>query len=88
MKAQPTWRTRFMAVTSFVDHLLCHTDSLISAWLDVRPLRYVLADFSGCLGRTWREHLHHAHVRRYGPGRGLLAVVITRPKTTDDKETP
>ncbi|MEV2279223.1 hypothetical protein AB0I72_26960 [Nocardiopsis sp. NPDC049922] len=80
------WRTRLRATASFADHLLCHADSLISAWLDIRPIRNTLADAAAWLGRTWREHLHAAHVRRYGPGRGVIAIVINRP-TTETEET-
>lgn len=81
------WRTRLRAAASFADHLLCHLDSLISACLDIRPIRNQLADFATWWGRTWRTHLHAAHVRRYGPGRGLIAVVITRPTTTKESRT-
>ncbi|MCY9787166.1 hypothetical protein KIK06_25105 [Nocardiopsis sp. EMB25] len=84
MSRRPTWRTRLAAAASFVDHLLCQADSLISAWLDVRPLRNTAADAAAWLGRTWRAHLHHAHVRRYGPGRGLIAVVINRRPTKEN----
>ncbi|MGW9558217.1 hypothetical protein ACWGSK_27380 [Nocardiopsis sp. NPDC055551] len=74
------WRTRLRAGAAFLDHLICHADSLISARLDIRPIRSQLADAAAWLGRTWREHLHAAHVRKYGPGRGVIAIVITRPK--------
>lgn len=81
------WRTRLRAAASFADHLLCHLDSLISARLDIRPMRNSLADFAAWLGQTWRAHLHRAHVRRYGPGRGLI-VITTRTTDTTDKESP
>lgn len=84
--SRPDWRTRLRAIATFADHLLCHLDSLISARLDIRPIRNQIANFAAWLGLTWRTHLHAAHVRRYGPGRGLIAVVINRP--TSEKETP
>jgi len=77
---------RLRAAATFADHLLCHLDSLISARLDIRPIRFQLADFAAWLGQTWRAHLHAAHVRRYGPGRGVIAVVINR--NTNEKEAP
>lgn len=85
---RPDWRTRLRAAASFADHLLCHLDSLISARLDIRPIRHTLADFAAWLGTTWRTHLHTAHVRRCGPGRGVIAVVINRPNpNTTTEET-
>lgn len=78
------WRTCLRAAGSFADHLLCHLDSLISSSLDIRPVRNQLADLAAWWVTTWRTHLHAAHVRRYGPGRGLIAVVITRPTTTKE----
>ncbi|GAB3724463.1 hypothetical protein [Nocardiopsis oceani] len=77
------WRTRLRAGAAFADHLLCHADSIISAWLDIRPLRHTLADAAGWLGRTWRTHLDAARIRRHGPGRGVIAVVINHPKTEE-----
>ncbi|MFE0270512.1 hypothetical protein ACFWZ7_26180 [Nocardiopsis alba] len=86
------WRTRLRAAAGFADHLLFHLDSLISARLDIRPIRSQLMDLASWLGQTWRAHLHAAHVRRYGPGRGVIAVVINRPNTTtnttNEKEAP
>ena len=81
---RPDWRTRLRAGAALLDHLLCHADSVVSAWLDIRPVRHTLADAAGWLGRTWRAHLHRAPVRKYGPGRGLIAIVIT-PKTEESK---
>lgn len=79
------WRTRARAAFAFVDHLICHADSLISARLDIRPIRSQLADAAAWLGRTWRTHLHAAHVRKYGPGRGVIAITINR--RSNSKET-
>src|SRR5699024_10330752 len=79
------WSTRLRAGAALLDHLLCHADSVISAALDIRPLRHTFADAAAWLGRTWRAYLHRAHVRKYGPGRGLIAVVLNHPKT--EKET-
>lgn len=80
------WRTRLRAGAALLDHLLCHADSVVSAWLDIRPIRHTLADAAGWLGRTWRTHLDAARIRRHGPGRGVIAVVIT-PKTTEETKT-
>lgn len=80
------WRTRVRAAFAFVDHLLCHADSVLSAWLDIRPIRNTLVDAAAWLGQTWRTHLDAARIRRHGPGRGVIAVVISRPKATT-KET-
>lgn len=87
MRRRTDWRTRLRAGAALLDHLLCHADSVISAALDIRPLRHTFADAAAWLGRTWRAYLHRAHVRKYGPGRGLIAVVINHPKTTTEKET-
>lgn len=85
MSRRTTWRVRLSAAASFADHLLFQVDVLISACLDIRPIGNTLGDFAEWLGCTWRAHLHRAHVRRYGPGRGVIAVVITRSPT--DEET-
>lgn len=81
MRSRADWRTRLRAALSFADHLLAHLDSLVSAYLDVRPARLWGADFATWLGTTWRAHLAAAHARRHGPGRGVIAIVITRPTT-------
>ncbi|OOC56476.1 MULTISPECIES: hypothetical protein [Nocardiopsis] len=78
------WRTRLRAAASLADHLLCHADSVVSAWLDIRPVRHTLADCARWLGRTWRAHLHRARTHKYGPGRGLIAVVINRPNENEE----
>lgn len=83
---RPNWRIRLRAAASFADHLLCQADSLISASLDIRPLRHQIADLAAWWGTTWRTHLHAAHVRRYGPGRGVIALVITRPNRTTKED--
>ncbi|MFE6387657.1 hypothetical protein [Nocardiopsis dassonvillei] len=79
MSTRTDWRTRLAATVAFIDHLLLQTDTLISACLDIRPLNRSLGAALGWLGRTWREHLSAARTRRHGPGRGVIAVVITRP---------
>ncbi|HIY42975.1 MAG TPA: hypothetical protein H9836_17860 [Candidatus Nocardiopsis merdipullorum] len=84
MTRRTDWRTRLRAGAAFLDHLICHADSVVSAWLDIRPLRHTFADGAAWLGRTWRAHLHRAHVRKHGPGRGLIAVVIN---TKTEKES-
>ncbi|MDE3724508.1 hypothetical protein PWG71_24215 [Nocardiopsis sp. N85] len=84
----PTWRTRLQAALTFADHLLLQADTLISACLDIRPLHRSGTEFLRWLGQTWRTHLATAHARRYGPGRGVIAVIITRPtQSTEEDET-
>lgn len=84
----PTWRTRLRAVLTFADHLLLQADTLVSACLDIRPLHRSGADFLAWLGRTWRAHMATARTRHHGPGRGVIAVVITRPaQHTEEDET-
>ncbi|MET9710968.1 hypothetical protein [Nocardiopsis alba] len=87
MTRRAAWGTRLAAGVAFLDHLLCQTDSLVSAWLDIRPVRHTLAEAAAWTGRTWRTHLDRAHIRKYGPGRGLIAVVINRPTTETTEET-
>jgi hypothetical protein len=79
------WRTRLRATATFADHLLLHADTLISACLDIRPIGNTLTDVAGWLGRTWRAHLDAARIRRHGPGRGVIAIVITRPTPTSEE---
>lgn len=65
-------------------------------WLDVhlasllpgdrRPLIDTACDVAAWLGRTWRRCLADVRTRRYGPGRGVIAIVIT-PRTPEKKET-
>jgi hypothetical protein len=78
---RPTWRARLAAAVAFVDHLLLQADTLIAACLDVRPLHRSL--FLVWLSRTWCEHLDRAHVRRHGPGRGVLSITIN-PRTEEE----
>lgn len=85
--AGPMWRLRLEAALTLLDHLLLHADHLLSAWLDIRPLHRSLGEAAAWLGRTWRAHLHRAHVRRYGPGRGVIAVVTNRRSTTNTTNT-
>ncbi|WP_028647878.1 hypothetical protein [Nocardiopsis sp. CNT312] len=84
--ARALWRVRLSAALAFTDHLLAHVDSYVAACLDIRPVRVWGAELATWLGQTWRAHLHTAHVRRYGPGRGVIAVVINRP-TNETEET-
>ncbi|CAL9625206.1 hypothetical protein SUDANB121_05962 (plasmid) [Nocardiopsis dassonvillei] len=53
---------------------------------DRRPLIDVACDVAAWLGRTWRRCQAEVRTRRYGPGRGVIAIVIT-PRTTEKKET-
>ena len=49
---------------------------------DRRPLMFHILTFAAWLGRTWRRCLDEVRTRRYGPGRGLIAVVINKKKGT------
>jgi len=73
-------RTRLAAVVALLGRLLLLADAYVAACLDRRPLVRVAEDAAAWLGRAWRASAAEARIRRYGPGRGLIAVVITQPK--------
>lgn len=75
-------RTRLAAVVALVGRLLLLADAYVAACLDRRPLVRVAEDAAAWLGRAWRASAAEARIRRYGPGRGLIAVVITQPTPT------
>lgn len=81
-------RTRLAAVVALIGRLLLLADAYVSACLDRRPLVRVAEDAAAWLGRAWRASAAEARIRRYGPGRGVIAVVIAQPtptrKDTDD----
>lgn len=81
-----SWRIRLRAAARMADETLQNIDSYLAARLDTRSLRSVLCEAATWMSSTWRRHREAAHIREYGPGRGLLAVIITRP-TTHTKET-
>ena len=76
-------RTRLAAVVALLGRLLLLVDAYVAACLDRRPLVCVAEDVAAWLGRAWRAAAAEARIRRYGPGRGLIAVVITRPTRED-----
>jgi len=76
-------RTRLAAVIALIGRLLLLADAYVAACLDRRPLVCVAEDAAAWLGRAWRASAAEARIRRYGPGRGLIAVVITRPTRED-----
>lgn len=73
-------RTRLAAVVALIGRLLLLVDAYVAAVLDRRPLVRVAEDAAAWLGRAWRAAAAEARIRRYGPGRGVIAVVITQPK--------
>ena len=80
-------RTRIAAVVALIGRLLLLVDAYVAACLDRRPLVRVAEDAAAWLGRAWRASAAEARIRRHGPGRGVVAVVITqstRKDTTDD----
>jgi hypothetical protein len=81
-----SWRIRIRAAARMADEALQAADSYIAALLDVRSLRSVGCEAAARLGSTWRRHRDAARIREYGPGRGLLAVIITRPASENAKE--
>ena len=76
-------RTRLAAVVALIGRLLLLVDAYVSACLDRRPLVRVAEDTAAWLGRAWRASAAEARIRRYGPGRGVIAVVITQPTRKD-----
>jgi len=76
-------RTRLAAAIALIGRLLLLADAYVAACLDRRPLVCVAEDAAAWLGRAWRASAAEARIRRYGPGRGLIAVVITRPTRED-----
>lgn len=73
-------RTRLAAIGNLLSRLVLLIDAYVAACLDRRPLIRVAEDVAAWLGRAWRASAAEARIRRYGPGRGLIAVVITQPK--------
>lgn len=86
-----SWRIRLRAAAITADEALQSLDSYIAAKLDIRPARSVLAEAITHWRARWRRHREAARVREYGPGRGLIAVVVNRhtptTNTTNTKET-
>ena len=83
-----SWRIRLRAAAITADEALQAMDSYIAAKLDVRPLRSVLAEAITHWRARWRRHREAARVREYGPGRGLIAVVVNRHTPTTNTPNP
>ena len=68
------------AVMGLIGRVVMTLDVYIAARLpgDHRPLMATACDLAAWLGRTWRRCLDDVRISRYGPGRGLIAVVINR----------
>lgn len=75
-------RIRIRAALRWADESLQALDSYVAALLDVRSLRSVGCELAADWGARWRRHREAARIREYGPGRGVIAVVIT-PRTPD-----
>ncbi|GAB3452675.1 hypothetical protein GCM10027570_31130 [Streptomonospora sediminis] len=72
-------RTRLAAIAGVIGRTVLWLDAYTAACLDRRPVMKSAEDLAAWLGRTWRRCAADARTRRHGPGRGLIAVVITRP---------
>ncbi|GAA1455619.1 hypothetical protein [Nocardiopsis tropica] len=70
------------AAAGVAGHFLLLVDAYVTAALpgDRRTLLRTTEDAAAWLGRTWRRCLADVQTRRYGPGRGLLSIVITPKK--------
>jgi len=79
-------RTRLAAVVALVGRLLLLVDAYAAAVLDRRPLVRVAEDAAAWLGRAWRASVAEARTRRHGPGRGVIAVVITQTQPTPTRK--
>lgn len=77
-----TTRDYAAAVLGVIGQAFLALDVYLAARLpgDRRPLMFHLLAGAEWLGRTWRRCLDEVRTRRYGPGRGLIAVVINKPK--------
>lgn len=76
-------RTRLAAIVALIGRLVLIVDAYVAAVLDRRPLIRTVEDTAAWLGRAWRASAAEARTRRYGPGRGVIAVVITQPTRKD-----
>ena len=79
-------RTRLAAVIALLGRLVLLVDAYVAAVLDRRPLVRVAEDAAAWLGRAWRASAAEARIRRYGPGRGVIAVVITQTQPTPTRK--
>ncbi|CAM3656506.1 hypothetical protein GCM10009799_47480 [Nocardiopsis rhodophaea] len=76
--------TRLRALSLMFGELVLLADAYIAAVLDTRPLIHHAVNTAAWLGRSWRRCRSTSMTRQFGPGRGLVAVVITRPTTRKD----
>ena len=72
------------AVMGVLGRVFLALDAYLTAALpgDRRTVTRTAEDVAAWLGRTWRRCLDEVRTRRYGPGRGLIAVVINKKKGT------
>ncbi|MDA2804563.1 hypothetical protein [Nocardiopsis suaedae] len=81
------WRIRLRAALAMADAALLELLDLIAAALDRRPASVALPALARRLSSSWNYHLQTARIRAYGPGRGLLAVIVrTTPASPDRKD--
>lgn len=80
-------RTRLAAIGNLLSRLVLIVDAYVAAVLDRRPLIRIAEDLAAWLGRAWRSAAAEARTRRHGPGRGVIAVVITRPTRPTREDT-
>ena len=75
------------AVMGVLGRAFLALDAYLTAALpgDRRTVTRTAEDVAAWLGRTWRRCLADVRTRRYGPGRGLIAIVINRPKTETEE---
>lgn len=74
------FRDHAAAAMGVIGRILLALDVYLAARLpgDRRPLMFHILTSAAWLGHTWRRCLDEVRIRRYGPGRGLIAVVINR----------
>lgn len=79
-----TARDYAAAVMGVIGRAFLALDVYLAARLpgDRRPLMVHILTAAEWLGRTWRTVTDEVRIRKYGPGRGLIAVVITKKKGT------
>lgn len=75
---EPRLRRRTWA--ALTERVLLDVDLWVAARLNSRPLADVAIDAAAWAGRLWRHAYDRARQSLYGPGRGLLAVIIRTNK--------
>lgn len=80
-------RVRAAALATMAQAALIHTLDYLAALLDRRPFSVAALDYAARLGEAWHRHREAARMRRYGPGRGLIAVTLHTPRSTTAERT-